>query len=68
MSGTQWCRGRTEGLYAEPAGAAPVAGVRTALARDIIETDETVVIITTGFGLKETVAPTKSVATRHALT
>jgi threonine synthase len=46
--------GSTEGIYAEPAGAAPVAGVRTALAADIIEKDETVVVVSTGFGLKDT--------------
>lgn len=46
--------GSTEGIYAEPAGAAPVAGVKKARERGIIEEDETVVICTTGFGLKDT--------------
>jgi threonine synthase len=46
--------GRTEGIYAEPAGAAPVAGVRRALAEGPTEPDETVVVVTTGFGLKDT--------------
>ena len=46
--------GRTEGIYAEPAGAAPVAGVERALADGVIESDETVVVVTTGFGLKDT--------------
>jgi threonine synthase len=46
--------GGTEGIYAEPAGAAPVAGVRTALDRGIIEADETVAVVATGFGLKDT--------------
>ncbi|WP_330633501.1 threonine synthase [Halocatena halophila] len=45
--------GRTEGVYAEPAGAAPVAGVRTAREQGIIDADETVVVVTTGFGLKD---------------
>ena len=46
--------GRTEGIYAEPAGAAPVAGVERALAEGVIEPDETVVVAVTGFGLKDT--------------
>ncbi len=46
--------GRTEGIYAEPAGAAPVAGVERALAEGVIEPDETAVVVTTGFGLKDT--------------
>lgn len=46
--------GRTEGIYAEPAGAAPVAGVRKALAEDIVESDETVCVVVTGNGLKDT--------------
>ena len=46
--------GRTEGIYAEPAGAAPVAGVRRALAEGIVDPDETVAVVTTGFGLKDT--------------
>jgi threonine synthase len=45
--------GRTEGIYAEPAGAAPVAGVERALAEGVIEPDETVVVAVTGFGLKD---------------
>jgi len=45
--------GHTEGIYAEPAAAAPIAGVRKALAEGIIEDDETVVINSTGFGLKD---------------
>lgn len=46
--------GSTEGIYAEPAGAAPVAGIRKALSKGIIETDETVVSVVTGYGLKDT--------------
>ena len=45
--------GRTEGIYAEPAGAAPVAGVRRALAEGIVAPDETAVVAATGFGLKD---------------
>lgn len=46
--------GSTEGLYAEPAGAAPVAGVKRAVAEGIIDHGETVVIVSTGMGLKDT--------------
>jgi threonine synthase len=45
--------GHTEGIYAEPAAATPVAGVRKALEEGIIEADETVVVNSTGFGLKD---------------
>ncbi|MFB6161264.1 MAG: threonine synthase [Haloferacaceae archaeon] len=46
--------GRTEGIYAEPAGAAPVAGVRKARAEGIIGSDDTVCVVVTGNGLKDT--------------
>jgi threonine synthase len=46
--------GRTEGVYAEPAGAAPVAGVKTAREQGIIEPGESVVVVVTGNGLKDT--------------
>lgn len=46
--------GSSEGIYAEPAAATPVAGVKEALARGIIDPGETVVIASTGFGLKDT--------------
>ena len=46
--------GSTEGIYAEPAGAAPVAGVRRAVAEGIVDPGETVVVVVTGTGLKDT--------------
>ncbi len=46
--------GSTEGIYTEPAGATPLAGVKRALEEGIIDADETVVINSTGFGLKDT--------------
>ena len=46
--------GSTEGIYAEPAAAAPVAGIEKARDEGIIEADETVVVVSTGFGLKDT--------------
>lgn len=44
----------SEGLFAEPAAAATVAGVKTARQEGIIGSDETVVVDSTGFGLKDT--------------
>ena len=45
--------GRTEGIYAEPAGATPVAGVNRAVADGTVEPDESVVVASTGYGLKD---------------
>lgn len=50
----------TEGVFAEPGGAAPVAGVRKAVARGIIDEDDRVVVIVTGTGLKDTDAATRA--------
>jgi threonine synthase len=52
--------GSTEGIYSEPAGAAPVAGVRKALEEGIVDPDETVVVNSTGFGLKDTESAKKA--------
>jgi threonine synthase len=46
--------GSRECIYAEPAGAVPVAGVQKALACGIIEEDETVCVLVIGHGLKDT--------------
>ncbi|SMO38750.1 threonine synthase [Halorubrum cibi] len=46
--------GRTEGIYAEPAGAAPVAGLRKARDAGIVDEGESVVVVVTGNGLKDT--------------
>ena len=46
--------GSSEGIYAEPAAATPVAGVREGLARGLVDPDDTVVVCSTGFGLKDT--------------
>ncbi|OYR58306.1 threonine synthase [Halorubrum halodurans] len=46
--------GRTEGIYAEPAGAAPVAGLRKAREAGIVEAGDSVVVVVTGTGLKDT--------------
>jgi len=46
--------GRTEGIFAEPAGATPVAGVIRAVDEGIVDRNDTVVVVSTGFGLKDT--------------
>lgn len=46
--------GSSEGVFTEPAGAASLAGAEEALKMGIIKTDETVCIIATGNGLKDT--------------
>jgi len=47
---------RTEGMFAEPSGAASVAGITKLARAGIIETDEKVVLEVTGSGLKDPVA------------
>jgi len=46
--------GQTEGIYAEPAAATPVAGLRKARDDGIVKTGESVVVVVTGTGLKDT--------------
>jgi threonine synthase len=46
--------GRTEGIYAEPAGATPVAGLRKAREAGIVDEGDSVVVVVTGNGLKDT--------------
>ncbi|MEA5388762.1 pyridoxal-phosphate dependent enzyme [Haloarculaceae archaeon H-GB2-1] len=53
--------GRTEGIYAEPAGAAPIAGIRRAREAGIIDPDESVVAVVTGLGLKDTAGAKRAV-------
>lgn len=48
---------RTTGVFAEPAAAAGLAGLRAA--RDRFTSDETVVLLVTGHGLKDVEAPLK---------
>jgi threonine synthase len=52
--------GSTEGIYAEPAGAAPVAGVQKARREGIIESGDDVLVVTTGFGLKDPESATRA--------
>jgi threonine synthase len=59
--------GSTEGIYSEPAGATPVAGVETALAEGVVGPDETVVVTSTGFGLKDTASAKQATADAHRI-
>ena len=46
--------GSTEGLYGEPAAAATVAGAKVAIEDGIIDRNESVVLLSSGYGLKDT--------------
>ena len=46
--------GRNEGVFSEPAGATATAGVKAAMEQGIIRSHETVTVISTGSGLKDT--------------
>ena len=52
--------GRTTGIFAEPAAAASVAGVGKLLSKGIIKSDERVVALITGNGLKDVPAAMKA--------
>ncbi len=52
--------GSNEGIFAEPASAATVAGIKRARGEGIIDTGEEVVAIITGNGLKDTKTAAKS--------
>ncbi|MDR5673513.1 Threonine synthase and cysteate synthase [Halalkaliarchaeum sp. AArc-CO] len=45
--------GSVEGIYAEPAGAAPIAGIRKARGLGIVDPGDSVVAVVTGHGLKD---------------
>ncbi|MFC7195257.1 pyridoxal-phosphate dependent enzyme [Halosimplex aquaticum] len=53
--------GECEGVFAEPASAAAVAGVRTARDRGTVESGERVVVVATGTGLKDTASARQAV-------
>ena len=48
------------GVFAEPAGAAPYAALKKAVARNLVEEDERVVLLVTGSGLKDIESAMKS--------
>ena len=49
------------GVFAEPAGAASLAGLHTALAEGLVDRDERVVLLITGSGLKDIPAAARAV-------
>lgn len=55
--------GRNEGIFAEPASAAAVAGVRRARQRGVIDAGERVVAVITGNGLKDATTAAESLDT-----
>ncbi len=52
---------RSTGVFAEPAAAAALAGLETALAQDLVARDERVVLLVTGTGLKDVPAAFRTV-------
>ncbi len=58
---------QTTGVFAEPAGAAPLAGLRRALEDGIIRADARVVILATGSGLKDIAGAMKSVGAGYEI-
>ena len=61
ISAAQRLLGESEGVFAEPASAAAVAGVRRARENGTIGADETVVVVATGTGLKDTASAREAV-------
>ncbi|MXR50773.1 threonine synthase [Halovenus sp. WSH3] len=55
--------GAGEGVFVEPAGAAAVAGIETALERGLVDSGERVVAVLTGDGLKDTATALDAVGT-----
>ena len=53
---------RGSGVFAEPAGAAPYAGVIAAANDGLIGADDSVVVLATGSGLKDTASAMRAVA------
>lgn len=59
--------GRCEGIYVEPASGAAFAGVRKAIKEGVIKSEESIVIINTGNGLKDIKSGLKAVALPTAI-
>ncbi len=53
---------RTTGVFAEPAGAAALAGLEVALSRGMVDRDERIVLLVTGTGLKDIPAASRAVS------
>jgi threonine synthase len=52
--------GREAAVFAEPAGAAAYAGLVKAMAQGLVRSDETIVVVNTGSGLKDVRAATRA--------
>jgi threonine synthase len=52
---------RHTGVFAEPAAAASLAGLKTALAENLLDRDERIVLLVTGTGLKDVAAALRAV-------
>jgi threonine synthase len=52
---------RHTGVFAEPAAAASLAGLRAALDDDLVSRDERVVLLVTGSGLKDVPAASRAI-------
>jgi threonine synthase len=59
--------GRSSGVFAEPAAAASIAGVKKLLEEGVIAQDESVVALVTGSGLKDVPAAARSVVIPKAI-
>ncbi len=58
---------RHTGVFAEPAGAAALAGLRQALEKGLVERDERIVLLITGTGLKDVQAASRTVERPEAV-
>ena len=52
---------RRTGVFAEPAGAAALAGLQAALKQKLVDKDERIVLLVTGTGLKDVPAAARAV-------
>ena len=57
----------TTGVFAEPAGAAAVAGLKQALSEGLVDRDERVVLAVTGSGLKDVASAARTVTRPAAI-
>ncbi len=58
---------RRESVFGEPAGVASIAGLRQAVARKLVKSDEKIVALVTGSGLKDVASALKAVGQPHLI-
>ncbi|MFH1726612.1 MAG: threonine synthase [Elusimicrobiota bacterium] len=58
---------RRESVFGEPAGVASVAGLKKAAARGLVKSDEKIVALVTGNGLKDVASARKAVGEPHVI-